>query len=223
MLKTFAWLFYFECLLRIRTAHEWLYPLGFFLSVMLLFPLAFTPDPQVLQQYVTSFIWIAALLASLLSINHVFATDIEDGYLEQSLLSGFSFTMIVFAKLCAQWLFGIVPLIVLSPVAAVFFHLQSNALLPLIIGLLLGTPIFTLIGSLAVALTCGLKQQGVLLGLIMFPLLIPVLIFGINIAREAQENLPMNGPLCFFAGISVLAITVLPFVIASTLRISLDD
>lgn len=223
MLKTFGWIFYFECLSRIRYSHEWLYPLGFFIIVMILFPLAFSPDPQVLQQYVTGFIWIAALLASLLSINHVFAADIEDGYLEQSLLSGFPFTMNVFAKLCAQWLFGAVPLVLLSPLAALFFHLQNNTLLPLVIGLLLGTPIFTLIGSLGVALTYGLRHQGVLLGLIMFPLVIPVLIFGINTVREAQENLSIIGGLCFFGGISVLAITLLPFVIASTLRISLDD
>lgn len=223
MLKTFAVLFYLECLSRLRRSQEWLYPLGFFLIVMILFPLAFTPDPKVLQQYVSGFIWIAALLASMLSINHIFASDLEDGHLEQALLSPLPLTLNILVKLAAQWLLSTMPLILLSPLSALFFHLPPHDLVPLILGLLFGTPIFTLIGSLAAALTYGLRHQGVLLGLIMLPLVIPVLIFGINIVRESEEHLPFLGGIFFLSGISVLAVTILPYIIATTLRISLDD
>lgn len=223
MLRAFLCLFYYECLSRFRYLHEWLYPFGFFLVVMMLFPLALTPDPHVLQQYVAGFFWISALLANFLSINHIFAADDEDGHLEQSLLSTLPFTLIIIAKLCSHWLFATAPLILITPIASLFFHLQSDALIPLICALLLGTPIFILIGSLCMALTQGLKQQGALLGIMMFILLIPVLIFGITIVQKAEAHLPILGEFAFFAGITVFAITLLPSVIAHTLRLSIDD
>lgn len=223
MLKAFASLFYFECVSHLRRKHEWLYPLGFFLIVMTLFPLCLTPDTTILRQYVIGFIWLAVLLSSLLSINHVFIADIEDSHLEQALLSHLPLTLIVMAKLSAQWLFGSLPFILLAPLLALFFHAPIEVLPALLFGLFVGTPIITLIGSFAVALTLGLKHQGILLGLIMLPLLIPVLIFGINLAQQAQEHLPLISGCFFLLGLCVLSMTLLPCAIAYTLRISLDD
>lgn len=223
MLKTAWFVFYIELLLLLRRSHEWLYPLGFFIIVVSIFPLAFTPDPAFLQKYIPGCIWIAALLASLLSIENVFFTDMEEGNLEQLLLSQTPLTSILFAKLSAQWVVTQLPLILLTPVLSILFHLSFAVTLSLCLSLLCGTPILTLIGSLGVALTLGLRQQGVLLGLLMLPLVTPVLIFGVNIAQQTQAGFSIQGPLTFLAGLCMFAMTLLPWAIGVTLRISLDD
>lgn len=223
MLKALWFVFYVELLLRLRRSSEWLYPLGFFLIVISLFPFALTPDPLFLQKYVPGCIWIAALLASLLSVEHVFFADMEEGNLEQLLLSQIPLPFLMLAKLSAQWIVSELPLVLLTPLLGVLFHLSLSTILILMISLLLGTPILTLLGSLGVALTLGLRQQGVLLGLLLLPLITPVLIFGVNIVQQSQAGFSIVGPLAFLAGISVFAITLLPSAIAATLRVSLDD
>lgn len=223
MLKAAGWVFYTELLLLLRRSHEWLYPLGFFIVVMSLFPLAVTSDPILLQKIIPGCIWIAALLASLLSIQPLFSADLEDGNLEQWLLSQTSLTLIIVAKLSAQWLVTELPLILLTPVWGSLFHLSGITLFALSGSLLLGTPILMLIGSLGVALTLGLRQQGVLLSLLILPLVVPVLIFGVITVQQAQVGLPIAGPLAFLAGLNFFTITLLPWAIAATLRISMDD
>lgn len=212
-----------ELLLHLRRSHEWLHPLGFFIIIVSLFPLAFTPDPVFLQKYVPGCIWIGALLASLLSVQNVFLTDLEDGHLEQLILSPSTFTLLIFVKLSAQWLITELPLILLTPLLGWMFHLSFAAILVLCISLFLGTPILTLLGSLGVALTLGLRQQGVLIGLLFLPLVTPILIFGVTLIQQLQTGLPILGPLAFLAGLSLLAITFLPFVIAASLKIGIDD
>lgn len=222
-MKTFWFVFRTELLLLLRRSQEWIYPLGFFVIVISLFPLAFTPDPAFLQKYVPGCIWIAALLASLLSIEHVFFTDLEDGNLEQLLLSPSPLALIITAKLLAQWLVTEFSLVLLTPILGLLFHLSLTTIVALCLSLLLGTPILTLLGSLGVALTLGLRQQGVLLGLLILPLVTPVLIFGVNIVQQAQAGFSISPPLAFLAGLTMLAITTLPIVIATTLRVSVDD
>jgi heme exporter protein B len=223
MLKTAWFVFYIEVVLLWRRSQEWLYPLGFFVIVISLFPLAFTPDPAFLQKYIPGCVWIAALLASLLSVETIFYTDIEDGNIEQLLLSQTPLTLLMFAKLCAQWSVTQLPLIILTPLLGLMFHLSFSVILALCLSLLLGTPILTLLGSLGVALTLGLRQQGVLLGLLILPLVTPVLIFGVNIVQQVQAGFSMTGPLAFLAGLTVFALTLLPWTMAAALRISLDD
>lgn len=223
MMKAAWCVFYTELLLLLRRSQEWLYPLGFFVIVMSLFPLAFTPDPVFLQKYVPGCVWIAALLASLLAIENVFHTDIEDGNLEQLALSPTPLTLTLSAKLLAQWLVTEFPLVLLTPVLGIMFHLSASAIFALCTSLLLGTPILTLIGSLGVALTLGLRQHGVLLGLLMLPLVIPVLIFGVNIVQQSQAGFRIAAPLAFLSGLTILAITLLPWAIAATVRVGLDD
>jgi heme exporter protein B len=216
MLKT-------EIILLLRRSHEWLYPIAFFVMVTSLFPLAFSPDPAFLKIYAPGCCWIAALFASILSIQTIFLSDMEEGYLERLLLSDIPLTLSISTKLFAQWLVTSLPLVLLTPLLGAFFHLSFTTISTLMISLLLGTPILTLIGSLGVALTLGLRQQGVLLSLLVLPLITPILIFGVMITQQAQAGFSILAPLCFLAGLCVLAISLLPFAIAATLRVSLND
>lgn len=223
MLKAIISIFYTELILLLRQSQEWIYPLIFFVIVIILFPFALTPDPAFLQTFIPGCIWIAALLASLLSIENIFFTDMEDGNLEQMLLSSMPLTLLVSIKLFAKWVVTELPLVILTPIIGVLFHLPFSTILILCLSLLLGTPILTLVGSLGVALTLGLRQQGVLLGLLILPLLIPVLIFSVNIIQQSQAGFSVIGPLAFLSGLLFFAITLLPFTISQTLRISMDD
>jgi heme exporter protein B len=223
MINALRFIFLTELRLLWRHSQEWLYPIGFFILVISLFPLAFSPDPQFLKTYVPGCIWLAALLSSLLAIENVFLSDREDQHLEQLLLSQIPLSLILLSKLCAQWLVTELPLILLIPIFSIWFNLSLPTTYALCISLLLGTPILTLIGSMGVALTLGLRQQGILLSLLFLPLVTPVLIFGVSIVQQAQSGLTIAGPIAFLAGLTLLAITFLPIVIAATLRVSMDD
>lgn len=223
MLKAITYLFYSELLLLWRHSYEWLYPLGFFVIVVTLFPLALTPDPLFLQKCFPGVVWIAALFASLLSVENIFLSELEDGNLEQLLLSQLPLSLILLIKLGAHWLASEVPLILLTPLLSIFFHLSSITVLALFFSLLLGTPILTCIGCFGVALTLGLRQPGIFLGLLILPLSIPVLIIGVMIVQQAQSGLDTNGALAFLASLTLLALTFLPWTIATTLKISLDN
>jgi heme exporter protein B len=223
MLKTVCFVFYTELLLLMRRSQEWLYPLGFFLMVMSLFPLAFTPDPAFLQKIMPGCVWIAALLANLLAIENLFFTDMEEGSLEQWVLSQTPLTLLIMAKLGAQWLVTALPLVLLTPLLGVIFHLPMMSTLVLCLSLLLGTPILTLVGGLCVALTLGLRQQGVLLGILILPLVVPVLIFGVTVVEQVQAGFSVVGALAFLLGLLVLSVTVLPWGIGVAIRVGLDD
>ena len=223
MLKIFCLVFYTELLLLFRRSQEWLYPAGFFVIVISLFPLAFTPDPVFLQKYIPGCIWIAALLASLLSVGNLFVSDLEDNSMEQWLLSSTPLTLLMLAKLCAQWIATELPLILLTPLLGWLFQLSAPNIMTLCLSLLLGTPILTLIGALCVTLTLGLRQQGVLLGLLILPLVTPVLIFGVNLVQQSQAGFSIAAPLAFLAGLLVLTITIVPWGIAATMRVCLDE
>lgn len=223
MLNT-AWLMLkTELTLHWRSMQEWLYPLAFFVIVISLFPLALTPDPALLQKLVPGCIWMAALLSSLLSVENIFLNELEDGHLEQMLLSQTPLSVLLLGKLAAQWLVTQLPLVLITPLLGVVFHLDHNAILALCLGLLAGTPVLTLIGSFGVALTLGLRQQGALLGLLILPLVIPVLIFGVAIVQQSQAGLSFYAPLAFLSGLSLLAMTLVPCAIAGVLRVGVDD
>jgi len=220
MLSVYIMLFKTELALRWRRSQEWLYPLGFFLIVVSLFPLAFTPDPQFLMTYIPGCIWIAALLASLLSIDNFFYADMEEGHLEQLLLSPASLAGILFAKLSAQWLVTELPLLLLIPMLACLFHLPLETTLALWLSLTLGTPILILLGALGTTLTLGLRQQGVFLGLLILPLVMPILLLGM---LTTEQGLTLTGPLALLSGLLLISLTLFPWLIAISLRISFDD
>jgi len=215
--------FYHELLLLKRRSHVWIYPICFFAVMICLFPLAFTPDPIFLQKYIPGCIWLAALLAGLLSVENIFLADMEDGYLEQLLLSDTPLSFTVLIKMCAQWLVTELPLILLTPLLGLMFDLPLHVIIALCASLLVGTPALLMIGALVSALTIGMRQQGAILGLLILPLVTPILIFGVNITQQAQAGFSILPPLAFLAGISLLAVMLIPWGIAAALKIGLDD
>lgn len=223
MLKTLSTLFYFELLLLWRRPQEWLYPIAFFVMVISLFPFAFSPDPTILQTLFPGAIWIAALFASLLSAESIFLAEIEEGSLEQWLLSPLPLTLLTLVKLFAHWLCAALPLILLTPLIGMLLQLSPHAILVLTTSLLLGTPILTLLCSFGVALTAGFRQQGVMLSLLILPLASPVLIFGVNMVLQSEAGFSAAGPLLLLGGLLVLALIGIPFATAAALRVGLDD
>lgn len=223
MLKALCYIFKTEVNLLLRRSLEWIYPLAFFIIVISLFPLALSPDPTFLKKFIPGCIWIAALLANFLATENIFTRDLEDGNLEQALLSPIPLSYIMLAKVSAQWFVTQLPLILLTPLLGLIFQLSSFATLVLATTLLIGTPIITLLGTVIVVLSLGLRQQGVLLGMLLLPLTVPVLIFAVNIVQQAQNGISIVAPLAFLAGLLLISFSLLPFAIAMTLRIAFDD
>jgi heme exporter protein B len=223
MLKTLGMIFYFEMILLWRRANEWLYPIAFFVIVITLLPFAFSPDPAILRTLVPGGIWIAALFACMLSVETIFQTEQEEGTLQQWVLSSVPLPLIILAKIAAQWLCGMLPLILLTPCIALLLQLPTDATWILTLSLLLGTPILLLLGALGAALTTGLRQQGVILSLLILPLASPVLIFGVNMVLQSEAGFSAAGPLSLLAGIFVLCLLGIPFAAAEAIRIGEDD
>ena len=211
-----------DLLLTVRSRAEALQPLFFLLVVVSLFPLGLGPGPALLARIAVGVIWIAALLASTLSLDGLFRADFDDGSLEQFLTSGHSLSALVLAKIISHWLTTGLPIVIFSPLLAVWLNLPYTALPVLLKSLLLGTPVFSLIGAIGAALTVGLRQGGQLLALLIFPLLIPVLILATGAVSAATDNMGSNAYLLWMAAYAVLMLTLAPFACAAALRISLS-
>ncbi len=210
---------YRECLLSFRKRHELLNPLLFFVVVASLFPLATTPDPKILQIIGPGVIWVAALLANMLSLNKLFQDDHDDGSLVHFLLSPQPLSLLIFLKIIAHWLVFAVPLIIVSPMIAMMFHLHVHAIWILILTLLLGTPVLSLIGAIASALTVGLRNSGLLLALVLLPLYIPTLIFATSAVTAANNNMPVNAQMALLGALLALALCLSPIAASVALRI----
>ncbi|MGX9463175.1 heme exporter protein CcmB [Shewanella sp. A14] len=195
-------------------------PLLFFILVVTLFPLGIGPEPQVLTRVAPGIIWVAALLASMLSLERLFKADFSDGSLEQMLLSPQPLSLMVLAKVLAHWILTGVPLIMVAPLLAVLLHLDSNSYGALMATLALGTPVLSLLGAIGVALTVGLRKGGVLLSLLILPLYIPVLIFATSAIDAAGLNLAYDGQLAILAAMLVGSLILAPFAIGASLRVS---
>ena len=207
--------------LALRQSGDWLMPLGFFLLVVTLFPLAITPEPKKLAVMAPGVIWVGALLAMLLSLDSLFRQDLDDGSLEQLLVAPASLPLLVLAKVAAHWLQTGFCLVLLAPVAAVMLFLDMSVLPVLVATLLLGTPVLSLIGAIAAALTVALRRGGVLVPLITLPLLVPVIVFATGGVQAAAAGLPVAGYLALLAAFLVLALTLVPFAVAAALRIAI--
>lgn len=205
--------------LGLRHRSELLNPLLFFLIVVTLFPLALGPDKTTLQQLAPAVIWVAAVLASSISMDMMFRSDFEDGSLEQFLLAPCPDIILVMAKILAHWLLTGAPLTLFALLLSILLYLPAQALLPLLLSLLIGTPIFSLVGSVGVALTVGLRGGGMLLALLILPLYMPVLIFAVAAVNNALQGLSVRGEFYFLGALLVLALTLAPFATASSLRI----
>ncbi|MBL8480965.1 MAG: heme exporter protein CcmB [Rhodocyclaceae bacterium] len=216
---------HFHCILRRELLLTWhrrgdvLNTLAFFVIVVSLFPLAVGPEPERLRELCSGVQWVAGLLATLLSLPRLFASDHADGTLEQLLLVPESPLILVAGKACAHWLTTGLPLVLLSPVLAVQFDLTQGATLTLALSLALGSPALTLIGSIGAALTLGVRGENVLLALLVLPLFVPVLVFGAG----AVHAFP--GPAANFlllGACSVLALAVAPPACAAALRLAVE-
>jgi heme exporter protein B len=177
-IKQFSIILHHEMLTVLRKPHAWLTPLLFFMIVVCLFPLALGADNELLNSIAPAVIWIAALLAVVMSIGTIFSEDAEYGYLDLLLLSPCSLTLLVFCKTLSHWLTHCLPLIILTPLLSLLLHLSLSTTCTLLITLLLGTPILSLLGAIGAGLVVGVRQQGLLLPVLIMPLYIPVLIFG---------------------------------------------
>lgn len=203
-----------------RQGGEWLNPLSFFLMVITLFPLAISSTPTKLAAMAGGVVWIAALLAVLLSMDSLFRQDYDDGSLEQLLVSPAPLPLVVLAKVIAHWLQTGACLTVLSPVAALLLHLPNDAAWALFITLLIGTPTLSLVSSIGAALTVSLKRGGILIPLLTLPLHIPVLIFATAAVQAALNGLPIGGYLALLGAFLVLALTLSPLAVAAALRLA---
>ena len=197
-------------------------PLIFYALIATLFPLALAPEKAVLQNLGPAVLWVGALLAMLLSLNALFRTDIEDGTLEQLVLSPHPLTLAVLAKTFAHWMLHGLPIVILAPIMAVAYYLPAEAVRILCLSLLLGTPTLSLLGAAGAALTAGIRQTGGLLALIVLPLTLPVLMFGARATDLAAAGEAVDGPLLLLGALLLLALSLLPFASSAAIRISLD-
>lgn len=195
-------------------------PLLFFIIVVTLFPLGIGPEPKILTRIAPGIIWVAALLASMLSLERLFKADYLDGSLEQMLLSPQPLAVLVLAKVLAHWILTGLPLILVAPLLAVLLQLESNSYVALVSTLALGTPILSLLGGIGVALTVGLRKGGVLLSLLILPLYIPVLIFATSAIDAAGMNLPYDGQLAIIGAMLIGSLLLAPIAIGASLRVS---
>lgn len=206
--------------LALRQPGDWLTPLSFFVLVVALFPLAFSPESKKLAQLAPGVIWVAAMLAMLLSLDGLFRQDLDDGTLEQLLLAPSPLPLLVLAKVVAHWLQTGFCLLLLSPLAALLLFLDAAALPTLLVSLLLGTPVLSLLGAVAAALTVALRRGAALIPLLTLPLMVPVIVFATAAVQAAAMGLPVAGYLALLAAFLLLALTLLPFAVAAALRIA---
>lgn len=216
------WLTKRDLLLVLRHRSDAANPLLFFLMVASIFPLGIGPEATVLRQIAPGIIWIAALLATLLSLEAMFRSDFDDGSLEQLILSPHPLPVLVLAKIFAHWLATGLPLILLAPLLGLLFGISGWPLIVLLITLLVGTPALSLVGAVGVALTVGLRRGGLLLALLLLPLYVPILIFSAGAVETAVQGLPADGQLYLLSALLALAVTLAPIATSAALCIRMS-
>jgi len=211
-----------DLLLALRRKSDIGIALLFFVIVTSLFPLGVGAEPNLLRSIAPGVIWVAALLASMLSLDRLFAADHADGTLEQMLLAGAPLGVIAVAKVLAHWLVAGLPLVVLAPLIALQYDLAPALYGTLALSLALGTPVLSMVGAIGAALTLGLRGGGILLSLLVLPLYVPVLIMGAGSVELASAGLSPAGQLLLLAAALVAAAAFAPWAIAAALRISTE-
>ena len=196
--------------------------IAFFVMVIILFPLGVGPGPELLERMSAGTIWVAALLSVLLSLDRLFQADLEDGSLDQLALMPVPLSVVVLGKVAAHWLTTGLPLILASPVLAVLMQMQPEGFAMLLAAMALGTPTLSLIGAIGAALTVGVRRGGVLLTLIVTPLYIPVLIFGVGAVEATVQGFSASAHLLFLTALLFGAIVMAPIAAAWALRLALD-
>ena len=211
-----------EWRLQVRRRGDLINPLVFFGLVVVLFPLGISPTAEILAPVAPGVLWVAALLATLMSLDALFRPDLLDGSLEQHLVSGYPLAVLTLAKLAVHWLLSSLPLVLLSPFLGVMLYLPWEAQGVLLLSLLLGSLALSLVGALGAALTAGVGKSGVLMTLLVLPFYIPVLIFGTGAMQAAIQGAPVAAHLSLLGALTLLAMTLAPWAIAAGLRIAVS-
>ena len=208
--------------LAVRHGGESLMPLVFLFAVLILVPLGVGPGPNLLSAISPGMVWVAALLASLLALEHLFRPDLDDGSLEQWWTGDTPVGLLVATRLFSHWLITGLPVIVFAPVGAQMLYLPDRALGTLVISLIIGTPLLSLIGGLASALTLGTNRGSVLLSILIFPLVVPVLIFATGAVSAVADGLSTPAHLGLLSALLILAITLIPLATTAALRLNIE-
>ena len=208
--------------LAMRRRSDVMTTLIFFVMVVSLFPLAVGSELDLLRKMAPGVVWVAALLASMLSLGRMFSADYLDGTLEQMLLVPQSLSVLVLSKMVAHWMLSGLPLVLIAPVLGLQFDMSGQSLLILVVVLFLGTPVLSMLGAVGAALTLGLRGGGVLISLLVLPLCIPVLIFGTGAVAAASEGMSSAANISLLGACMLMALIFTPWVAAQALRISME-
>ncbi len=211
-----------DLVLLLRRRSEVMNPLVFFAIVITLFPIGISPDPELLAAIAPGLLWVAALLAALLSLDSLFRADYDDGSLEQLLLTPQPLALLALAKVAVHWLLTGLPLALMAPLLGIMLALPAGSYAVLALSLALGSASLSLIGAIGAALTVGLSRGGVLLSLLVLPLYIPVLIFGAGAVQAAILGDGITAHLAILGALLAVALIFAPWAIAASLRISIN-
>lgn len=207
--------------LALRQRGDVAQPILFAVMVITLFTLATSADPKKLAELAPGIIWVAILLSSLLSLDSIYRSDFDDGSLEQMLMSPAPLALLLGARILVHWISTVFPLVILTPVFAQMLFLPTELLTPLMISLLVGTPLISLIGAVIAALTVGIRHSGMLLALLALPLYVPVLVFGAGSVVAASQGLAWLGAISLLGAGLVIAMVLAPISAAAAIKISL--
>ena len=222
MRALFAALLMRDLRLAARRRIDALLPLVFFVVAVSLFPLGVGPEANTLRQIAPGVVWVCALLATMLSVQQLYAGDQADGSLEQLLLAPQPAIVVAATKSLAHWLVNGAPLVLAAPLVGLLFDLSAPALGALVVSLLLGTPVLSLLGGLGAALTLGLRSAGMLLILIVLPLTLPVLIFGAGAVAAVEAGQSPSGHFSLLGALLIASLMGAPLATAAALRISTE-
>ena len=211
-----------ELLIAYRNSADLLNPLIFFVIVISLFPLGVSPSGPILSQIAPGVIWVAALLATLLSMDSLFRSDYDDGSLELMTFSREPLVLLVLGKIVSHWLVTGVPLAVLSPVLALMLFLNFEGAWALFLSLILGTPILNLLGAIGASLTVGLRKGGLLIAVLILPLYVPVLILATAMVQAGAQAVDYTGHMLWLGAILAASIGFAPIAASAGVRISLS-
>jgi heme exporter protein B len=208
--------------LALRQGSDSIMVVTFFVLTVVLFPFGIGPEANILERVSAGVLMVTALLASMLSLDRLFQTDYEDGSLELLVLTPAPLGAVVAAKVVAHWLTTGLPLMVAAPVLAVLLHMNGDGFATLLLAMALGTPTLSLIGAIGAALVLGARRGGVLLSLLILPLYVPVLIFGVGAIDAAVTGLSAGPHLLILGGILAAALPLAPWATAAALRQALE-
>ena len=221
-LQAIRWACERDLLLALRSRSELALIVVFFVLVVSMFPLGVNPEPQMLKRIAPGIAWVAALLASLLSLPRLFALDHADGSLEQLVLAPAPLPALVAGKVLAHWLTNGLPLVLLAPVAGVQFGMEADAIATLTVGLLLGTPALSWLGAIGAALTLGTRAGSALLALLVLPLAVPILIFGSGAAEQVAVGMGAQAHLSLLGAGLIASWVFGPFATSLAVRIAYE-